>query len=164
MAAPTAWNEAINPRSRAPALERTAPEAPASSHMLERQEPRNKDIANRHKETGGFSVWVVVHGFNFRDGVSFAERTTTMGLWRPQRTGAVHRDFGQSNEASAYSFTPRFQQVKFPGHRRPVSSGEGENAVLQSRKYSSTFESCRSPMHGVLLTIQISRRLHPIDW
>jgi len=53
-----AWNEAVNSRSRAPALERTALEAPASSDKLARQEPReqcvprqeprNKDI-NPHR-------------------------------------------------------------------------------------------------------------------
>jgi len=35
-------------RSRAPALERTALEAPASCNKLARQEPRNKDI-NPHR-------------------------------------------------------------------------------------------------------------------
>jgi len=35
--------EAADPRSRAPALERTAPEAPASTLQPGRQEPRNKD-------------------------------------------------------------------------------------------------------------------------
>jgi len=43
-----AWNEAVNSRSRAPALERTALEAPASCDKLARQEPRNKDI-NPHR-------------------------------------------------------------------------------------------------------------------
>ena len=42
-----AWNEAVHSRSRAPALERTALEAPASSDDLARQEPRNKDINPR---------------------------------------------------------------------------------------------------------------------
>jgi len=40
--------KAVNSRSRAPALERTALEAPASSDKLARQEPRNKDI-NPHR-------------------------------------------------------------------------------------------------------------------
>ncbi|HQZ63906.1 MAG TPA: hypothetical protein PLY87_02465, partial [Planctomycetaceae bacterium] len=50
----TVKNDAVNPRSRAPALERNALEAPASSENLGRQEPpeqriprlelRNKDI------------------------------------------------------------------------------------------------------------------------
>jgi len=53
-----AWNEAVNSRSKAPALERTALEAPASNDKLARQEPReqcvprqeprNKDI-NPHR-------------------------------------------------------------------------------------------------------------------
>ena len=51
-------NEAVNPRSRAPALERNALEAPASSEDPGRQEPpeqrvprlepRNKDIPMQH--------------------------------------------------------------------------------------------------------------------
>jgi len=40
----TAWNEAVNSRSRAPALERTALEAPASSDKLARQEPREQCV------------------------------------------------------------------------------------------------------------------------
>jgi len=43
-----AWNKAVNSRSRAPALERTALEAPASSDKPARQEPRNKDINLHH--------------------------------------------------------------------------------------------------------------------
>jgi len=39
-----AWNEAINARSRAPALERTALEAPASSDKLAKQEPRGQCV------------------------------------------------------------------------------------------------------------------------
>ena len=42
-----AWNEAVSSRSRDPALERTALEAPASCDNLARQEPRNKDIVQR---------------------------------------------------------------------------------------------------------------------
>ncbi len=51
-------NEAVNPRSRAPALERNALEAPAScenpgrleppKQRVPRQEPRNKDIKSDH--------------------------------------------------------------------------------------------------------------------
>jgi len=37
-------NEAVNSRSRAPALERTALEAPASSDSLSRQEPREQCV------------------------------------------------------------------------------------------------------------------------
>gem|GEM_PF-3457110 len=37
-------NEAVNSRSRAPALERTALEAPASSDKLARQEPREQCV------------------------------------------------------------------------------------------------------------------------
>jgi len=39
-----AWNEAVHSRSRAPALERTALEAPASSDNLARQEPREQCV------------------------------------------------------------------------------------------------------------------------
>jgi len=38
------WNEAVHSRSRAPALERTALEAPASGDNLARQEPREQCV------------------------------------------------------------------------------------------------------------------------
>ena len=60
-----AWNEAVNSRSRAPALERAALEAPASSDNLARQEPREQCVPRlepRHKDINRHRVKYNVRG------------------------------------------------------------------------------------------------------
>jgi len=49
------WNEAVNSRSRAPALERTALEALASSDKLARQEPRERCVPRQEPRNKDFN-------------------------------------------------------------------------------------------------------------